>query len=153
MSQKLLIQIVHGPNLNLLGTREKLVYGVTTLASIDDKLKTMAEASGVSVSCFQSNHEGEIIDAIHKNHTKTQGILINPGALTHTSIALRDALLSVSIPTVEVHLSNIFARETFRRHSFISDVVLGTVVGFGALSYELGWTALLEHIKKHQVVC
>ena len=148
MSQKIIIQVIHGPSLNLLGAREKSVYGVTTLAAIDDKLKTMAEAEGVSLSCFQSNHEGEIIDTIHKQHAKTQGILINPGALTHTSIALRDALLSVSIPTVEVHLSNIFAREDFRKHSFISDIALGTVIGFGSLSYELGLMALLAQIKK-----
>lgn len=148
MSQrKILIQVIHGPNLNLLGQREKSVYGDATLAEIDSRLKALAKAEGAALESFQSNHEGEIVDRVQAAKS-ADGILINPAALTHTSVALRDALLAVAKPVVEVHLSNVHAREEFRRHSYVSDIALGVVCGFGPLSYELGLRALVAHLRK-----
>lgn len=133
--------VLHGPNLNLLGTREPGVYGRTTLADVDARLIALGGELGVQVETFQNNHEGALIDRIHG--TDARGVVFNPGGYTHTSVALRDALLGRALPFVEVHLSNVHAREPFRRHSYFSDVAIGVVSGFGALSYELGLRGLL----------
>ena len=137
------ILVVHGPNLNLLGTREPEVYGKATLTDINQNLEAMAKTLGCELTIFQSNHEGEIVDFLQK-HRDADGILINPAALTHTSVALRDVLLALAKPVVEVHLSNIFAREEFRKHSLISDVAKGVITGFADKSYEWGLKALRE---------
>jgi len=141
------IWVISGPNLNLLGLREPGVYGSQSLASIEEGLLEKAEALGVSVTFYQSNHEGDIIDRIHAALGHADGIVLNPGALTHYSYAVRDAISSVKIPTVEVHLSNIHARETFRHTSVIAPVAVGQIAGFGAVSYELGMMALLRHLE------
>jgi 3-dehydroquinate dehydratase-2 len=133
--------------LNLLGTREPEVYGTTTLEEIDRQLALRAAKAGGEARCFQSNHEGALVDRIHEGRSWAHGVLINPGALTHTSIALRDALAGVGLPAVEVHLSNVHAREEFRSRSLISPVALGVVSGFGAHSYLLGLEALLGHLR------
>jgi 3-dehydroquinate dehydratase-2 len=138
--------VLHGPNLNLLGKREPEIYGSLTLDEIDVLLKTDGEKLGVAVSSLQSNHEGVLVDAIHDALGKHQGILINPGAYTHTSIAIRDALAGVEIPTVEVHLSNIYQREDFRHHSYIAPVAVGQISGFGFESYRLGLQALVNYL-------
>lgn len=142
------ILVIHGPNLNLLGQRETSVYGVTTMDDINAKLKKVAADQGVELVFLQSNHEGDIVDAIGKS--KAQGvaaIVINPAAYTHTSIAIRDALAAVTIPAVEVHLSNIYKREDFRHQSMIAPVCQGQVSGFGAQSYELGLLAAIGAVK------
>ena len=136
------ILVIHGPNLNLLGTRETAIYGTTTLADIDAQVQALAKELGVTVTCFQSNHEGEIVSAIHGAMGKSQGLLINPGAYTHTSVAIRDAVAGCGIPCVEVHLSNIHAREEFRHHSYLAPVAVGQICGFGLQSYLLGLRAL-----------
>jgi 3-dehydroquinate dehydratase-2 len=142
------ILVLHGPNLNLLGAREPDVYGHTTLADIDRELTSLASELGVTVNTFQSNHEGALIDHIHAAAGKgVAGILINPGAYTHTSIALRDALAAVAIPAVEVHLTNIHARESFRRRSYIAPVTIAQVAGFGAAGYCLALRGLVARLK------
>ena len=141
------ILVLHGANLNLLGKREPDIYGSTTLADIDRQLKVQAESLGIEVSCFQSNHEGALIDAIHAAIGINQGILINPGGYTHTSVCLRDALAGSAIPTVEVHLSNIHKREEFRHHSYIAPIAVGQISGFGANSYRLGFEALVHYLR------
>ena len=142
------ILALHGPNLNLLGTREPDVYGRTTLAEIDRQLAVLACELGVTIETFQSNHEGALIDRIHAAARQgVAGLLINPGAYTHTSIALRDALSAVAIPSVEVHLSNIHARESFRRHSCIAPVAIAQVAGFGAASYLLALRGLVARLQ------
>ncbi|WP_430432697.1 type II 3-dehydroquinate dehydratase [Methyloversatilis sp.] len=131
------ILVLHGPNLNLLGTREPEIYGHLTLADIDAKLKVNALAAGVSLECFQSNHEGDLVGRIQAARSESVDfILINPAAYTHTSVAIRDALAAVAIPFVEVHLSNVHAREAFRHHSYLSDIAIGVVCGLGAYGYE-----------------
>ncbi|MFA5118216.1 MAG: type II 3-dehydroquinate dehydratase [Candidatus Omnitrophota bacterium] len=142
------ILVIHGPNLNLLGTREPGIYGRTTLKQINGALKKIAQARKARLTIIQSNHEGEIVDLIGKNKSVYQGILINPAAYTHTSVAIRDALAAAGIVAVEVHLSNIYSREEFRHKSLITPVVKGTILGFGPQSYTLGLEALLDLIEK-----
>jgi 3-dehydroquinate dehydratase II len=141
------VLVLHGANLNLLGKREPEIYGSTTLIGINQNLETQAQSLEIKISCFQSNHEGALIDAIHAAAGVHQGILINPGGYTHTSVALRDALSGVYIPTVEVHLSNIHKREEFRHHSYIAPIAVGQISGFGADSYRLGLEALVQHLR------
>jgi 3-dehydroquinate dehydratase-2 len=139
--------VLHGPNLNLLGQREPAVYGRTTLAEIDADLAAIARESGHDLASFQSNSEGALIDRIHAAAKDGTGfIVINPGALTHTSVALRDALAAVAIPFIEVHLSNVHAREPFRHRSYIADLAVGVITGFGAESYRLGLSAALTRL-------
>ena len=140
------ILLLHGPNLNLLGTREPGVYGSLTLEEINNRLVAAGAERGVEVRTFQSNHEGALIDTIHASLGQHQGLLINPGAYTHTSVALRDAIAAVAIPTVEVHLSNVYRREPFRHHSYIAPVAIGQISGFGSESYRLGLQGLVHHL-------
>ncbi len=141
------ILVLHGPNLNLLGEREPEIYGRTTLAEIDAKLREQASARGASVESFQSNHEGALIDRILASRRTHQAIIVNPGGLTHSSVALRDALAATGLPIVEVHLSNIYAREEFRQRSYVSGIALGQISGLGAKGYELALEALLDRLK------
>ncbi|MEN4010771.1 MAG: type II 3-dehydroquinate dehydratase [Bellilinea sp.] len=136
------IQVLHGANLNLLGEREPEVYGGLTLAEIDRRLVIEGERLGLSVRSYQSNHEGALIDALHEARRSAQGVLLNPGGYTHTSVALRDAVAAIAIPVIEVHLSNVQAREDFRRISLIAPVCRGSIAGFGWRSYWLGLHAL-----------
>jgi 3-dehydroquinate dehydratase-2 len=147
MSEPQRVLVVHGPNLNLLGTREPEIYGETTLEEINGDLVSAAKEWKAEVEFFQSNHEGALIDRIQEAQSWADGILINPGGLTHTSIALRDALVGTDLPVVEVHLSNVFAREEFRQHSFISPIALGVISGFGPTGYGLALNALLEYLE------
>jgi 3-dehydroquinate dehydratase II len=143
------ILVLQGPNLNLLGQREPELYGHVTLDDIHQGLIAQAEKAGHHCSCFQSNSEGALLDAIGDTLKQPiDYIIINPAALTHTSIALRDALLAVAIPFIEVHLSNIYARETFRHHSYLADIAHGVIGGFGALSYQLAMTAVIEFLSR-----
>ena len=143
------ILVLHGPNLNLLGSREPEVYGRDTLADIDALLTQRAQAAGHSLEAFQSNAEHALIDRVHQARLDgTAIILINPGAFTHTSIALRDALAGVAIPFIELHLSNVHAREAFRRHSYLSDIAVGVICGFGADSYLLALDAALNRLDR-----
>jgi 3-dehydroquinate dehydratase-2 len=136
--------ILNGPNLNLLGAREPGVYGKLTLDDIRARLEVLALELGVSLRFTQSNHEGELIDALHEARSWASGVIFNPGGYTHTSVALRDAIVAISIPVIEVHLSNVHAREDFRRHSFISPVCAGTIGGLGWRSYTLALHALVD---------
>ncbi|MGA9335676.1 MAG: type II 3-dehydroquinate dehydratase [Rudaea sp.] len=143
------ILVLHGPNLNLLGEREPQVYGRATLAEIDADLAKAADAAGHELESFQSNAEHDLIErAQHARADGTAFILINPAAFTHTSVALRDALAAIGVPFVEVHLSNVHAREAFRRHSYFSDIAVGVIAGFGADSYRLALSAAIEHLRR-----
>jgi 3-dehydroquinate dehydratase-2 len=139
--------LLNGPNLNLLGLREPGLYGASTLAAIEGDLQERATALGVELACFQSNHEGALVDRIHAAREVVEGILINAGAFTHTSVAIRDALLGVAIPFVELHLSNVHAREPFRHHSYLADKAVGVVSGFGPASYRLALEGLVGHLR------
>ncbi len=147
-SSFLSILVLHGPNLNLLGQREPGIYGSVTLEEINSQLEAEGKKLQAKVSAVQSNHEGVLVDAIHAAREEHQGILINAGAYTHTSVALRDAIAAVKIPTVEVHLSNIYQREAFRHHSYIAPAAIGQISGFGAQSYQLGLQALIYYLKQ-----
>lgn len=139
------IAVIHGPNLRLLGSREPQVYGTATLEEIDGSLHSLARELGVELEVFQSNHEGEILDFLEEVQFRVNGVLINPGGLTHTSVSLRDGLVGIGLPVVEVHLSNPAAREGFRHRSFIAPIAIGTVAGFGKNSYLLGLRGLVAH--------
>jgi 3-dehydroquinate dehydratase-2 len=143
--------VLHGPNLNLLGSREPGLYGRSTLGAIDAGLAERAATLGVGLDCFQSNHEGALVERIHQagaaNGRGCDGILINAAAYTHTSIAIRDALLAIALPFVEVHLSNVHAREPFRHHSTLADKAVGVVCGFGPMSYTLALEGLVAHLR------
>ena len=139
--------LLNGPNLNLLGQREPGLYGADTLAAIEQRLSAEAGDLGVALTCFQSNHEGALVDRIHEACGQVDGILINAGAFTHTSVALRDALLGVAIPYVELHLSNVHAREAFRHHSYLADQALGVISGFGPASYSLALQGLVTKLR------
>ena len=140
--------LINGPNLNLVGKREPSIYGYQTLDDIQEELLTLARDLDVKLKFFQSNSEGEMIDCIHNSASSIDGILINAGAYTHTSIALRDALLAVAIPYVEVHLSNTYSREEFRHKSFLADKALGLVCGFGPISYQLALKGIVSYLKR-----
>lgn len=142
------ILILHGPNLNLLGAREPEVYGRMTLAEIDRRLVEIGQEFGLEVRCFQANGEGALIDALHAAREWAGGVVFNPGGYTHTSVALRDAVAAIGLPVVEVHLSNVQAREEFRQHSLIAPVCVGSISGFGWRSYVLGLRALNETLSK-----
>jgi 3-dehydroquinate dehydratase-2 len=141
------IAVLNGPNLNLLGTREPEIYGRTTLAEIEQLVRTEGTRLGAEIEWTQSNHEGELVDAVQRLHGRVDGALINAAALTHSSLALRDAFLAVRVPFVELHLSNIFAREPERRHSVLADLAVGVVTGFGAQSYVLALHALVGRLR------
>jgi 3-dehydroquinate dehydratase-2 len=143
----MLIAVLNGPNLNLLGQREPEVYGRTTLDEIEKMVRDAARSHGADIEWFQSNHEGQLVDAVQGLRGRVDGALVNAAALTHTSLALRDAMLAVRVPFVELHLSNIFAREPERRHSVIADLAIGLVAGFGAQSYLLALQALVGRLR------
>lgn len=145
------ILILNGPNLNLLGTREPEVYGADTLDDIIDELRTLASERGYEIEAVQSNVEGELVDALHVARSSAVGVVFNPGAYTHTSIALRDAISAVELPVVETHLSNVHAREEFRHTSMLTAVCLGVVGGFGRTSYRLALDALITHLDRQSV--
>lgn len=145
---KMKILLLNGPNLNLLGTREPEKYGNTTLTDIEQTLKTEAKSKEVEIDCYQSNHEGDLVDKIQQATNNYDGIILNAGGYTHTSIAIRDAISSVQVPVVEIHLTNIHAREEFRHNSFIAPVCIGQICGFGAYSYILGLNAILNYLEK-----
>jgi 3-dehydroquinate dehydratase-2 len=144
----MIILVLHGPNLNLLGSREPGIYGHFGLEEINSRIQEYGSQLGVEVKFFQSNHEGELIDALHESRSSVAGVVINPGGYTHTSVAIRDAISAIGIPVVEVHLSNIYAREDFRHISMISAVCIGKVSGFGWHSYLLGLQGLVEMIRE-----
>lgn len=141
------ILVIHGPNLNLLGSREQLIYGYNSLDDINISIKHLAKELLVSVDIFQSNHEGSLIDTIQSSINEYNGIVINPGGYTHTSIAIRDAIKAINLPAIEVHLTNIYSREDFRHKSYITPVCIGQICGFGADSYLLGLRAIVNFVQ------
>ncbi|KAJ5729457.1 dehydroquinase class II [Penicillium malachiteum] len=141
------ILLINGPNLNLLGTREPHLYGSTTLADVEANAKSLAKTKNITLEAFQSNHEGAIVDRIQEARGNVDAVLINPGALTHTSVAVRDALLGVSIPFIEIHITNIHTREAFRHHSYFSDKAIACIIGLGVYGYEAG----IEYAARHLV--
>jgi 3-dehydroquinate dehydratase II len=145
------VLVLHGPNLNLLGSREPGIYGAVTLQEIDARLVELAEKQGIKIELLQSNHEGVLVDAIQDAADRHDGLVINAAAYTHTSVALRDAIAATNLPAVEVHLSNIHRREEFRNHSYLAPVVLGQICGFGANSYYLGLHALITHLREENI--
>lgn len=141
------VLVINGPNLNTLGTREPEVYGTTTLADIEAALKAHGAKAGLSVETFQSNHEGEIVDRLHAARDEgVRFVIINPGAFTHTSVAIRDAFAAVRIPFVELHISNVHAREEFRKHSYLSDLAVGVLTGFGAYGYTMAMDFVIDRL-------
>ena len=148
MSQTHRILLLNGPNLNMLGVRVPIHYGCISLASIEEKIQTLATQHNVKVECFQANSEEKLINKIHESFQQVDFILINPAAYTHTSVALRDALLAVSIPFVEIHLSNVHKREPFRHHSYFSDVAEGVICGLGAKGYEFAFLFAIDYLAK-----
>ena len=142
------ILLINGPNLNLLGAREPEIYGNQTLDQLEKELMQIAKKNEIKLECYQSNHEGKIVDKIQASIGKVDGILINAGALTHTSVALRDALVGSNIPFIELHISNIFNREGFRKESFLTDKAIGIISGFGVNSYFLSLEAIINYLKK-----
>jgi len=142
------VMVIHGPNLNMLGKRETGVYGTATLDEINDAVRTAAKELGADVTFFQSNSEGMLIDKIHEASGRYDAIIINPGGYTHTSVSLRDAIAAVALPTIEVHMSNIYSREEFRHHSYITPVAAGQISGFGVNSYLLALRAAVEMVRK-----
>ena len=140
------ILVIHGPNLNMLGKREPEIYGKTTLAEINSELEDLGRSLGMEVETFQSNHEGAIVDKIQQVFGQCSGIIINPAAYTHTSVAIRDALLLLSVPIIEIHLSNIYKREAFRHKSFVSDIATAQLCGFGAMGYRMAIEAMAKLI-------
>ena len=142
------ILVIHGPNLNLLGKRQPEIYGTQTLDNINQDLIQIAQRQGVTLKVFQSNQEGKIVSEIGNNIDWANGILINPAAYTHTSIAIRDALSAINLPVIEIHLSNIYEREDFRHHSYVSPIAVGVISGFGNYSYELALNAMINTLKK-----
>lgn len=140
------VGIVQGPNLNMLGSREPSLYGAQTLQQLHEELIALGEKLGLQVECYQSNHEGDLVDFIQQAKTRYDFLIINAAAYTHTSIALRDALLAAEIPAIEVHISNIYARESFRHHSYLSDIVKGQIVGLGTLGYKLALEAAAHYL-------
>ena len=151
-SARPVVLVIHGPNLNLLGTREPHIYGARTLREIDDDLKNHGAELGVSVETFQSNHEGLLVDRVQQAHGKAAGLIVNAGGLTQTSVSLRDAIAAVKLPTVEVHLSNLSAREEFRHRSYLAPVCLGQIAGLGAIGYRLALDALARLVLDHRPV-
>ncbi len=147
MSKPVRILVLHGPNLNLLGQREPEVYGRTTLAEIDADLAARAKELDAEIDCFQSNHEGELVDRIQQAMGSEDAILINPAGFTHSSVALRDALAATGLPIVEVHLSNVHARESFRQHSYVSSIAVGVISGLGPAGYRFGLEALVDRLR------
>jgi 3-dehydroquinate dehydratase II len=143
------ILVLHGPNLNLLGRREPEIYGNATLEDINHRLQKLATEHHVELEILQSNHEGDLVDAIQGAMGRIDAVIINAGAYTHTSVALRDAIVAVSIPTIEVHLSNLARREGFRQHSYLTEVAVGQIIGFGADSYVLGLQAAILYLSHH----
>jgi 3-dehydroquinate dehydratase-2 len=146
MSSKFTVLVLNGPNLNMLGKREPTIYGNQALDAIMNELASRAKSDNIALKHFQSNAEHELIDAIHQSFENTDFIIINPGAFTHTSVAIRDAMLAVAIPFVEVHLSNVHAREAFRKHSYLSDIATGVICGFGPQGYHFALNAAVMHL-------
>lgn len=142
------IEVLHGPNLNLLGTREPALYGTATLPEVDEQLERLGTELGAAVAAYQSNHEGALVDRVQATAGETDGYVVNAGGFTHTSVALRDALAGVARPFVEVHVTNIHAREPFRRESLLAPVAVGTVMGFGADGYLLALRGLVRHLQR-----
>jgi 3-dehydroquinate dehydratase-2 len=144
------VAVIHGPNLNMLGLREPEIYGNTNLDMLNEDLRDKADQLGLDIEIMQSNHEGEIVDFLHQNYQELDGIIINPGGLTHTSVVLRDALASVRLPTVEVHISNIHRREDFRKKSYTAEVAVGQITGLGVKGYLLALDALFDILRKEK---